>query len=218
MIHYTKEYIGQLLERYMEGTSTLEEEDIIANYLNGDDVPREWEVYREMFREIEAMQPVAASKPVRRRVLWGVAAAIAVAIVAFATVRLQQREQQPVAPLVVKADSTYVKQSAEAEKAKADTLRQQPQKPQPAKTRKRSLRKAEPTIHDEMKAYALMAEVEREQMEKAQQMAEIEMKIKEYEMLAIQPLMQELGFVAVRHEDGNIYYVDEKMINIAYEE
>ena len=55
MIHYTKEYIGQLLERYMEGTSTLEEEDIIADYLKGDDVPQEWEVYRELFQEIEDM-------------------------------------------------------------------------------------------------------------------------------------------------------------------
>mgnify|MGYP006873076852 CR=1 FL=1 len=215
MIHYTKEYIRQLLERYMEGTSTLEEEDIIASYLKGNDVPGEWQVYREMFREIEAMQP---TKPARRWALWGIAAAIAIAIVAFVSVLLLQREQQPVAPLMAAADSTSVKREAEVEKPKPDTVKQKRQQVQPVKTKKRSLRKPEPTIDDYAKTYALMAEAERQLQEKEQQMAEIEMKIKEYEMLAIQPMMQELGYVAVRHEDGNIYYMDENMINIAYEE
>ena len=30
MIKYTKEYIAKLLDKYMDGTSTLEEEDILA--------------------------------------------------------------------------------------------------------------------------------------------------------------------------------------------
>lgn len=218
MIHYTKEYIGQLLERYMEGTSTLEEEDIIANYLKGDDVPQEWEVYREMFQEIEAMQPAATSKPDRRRVFWGIAAAIAIAFVAFISVQLQERQQQTVTPLLVKTDSASVKREAEVEKPKSDTVQQKRQQVQPVKTKKRSLRKPEPTIDDYAKAYTLMAEAERQQQEKERQIAEIEMKIMQYEMQAIQPLMQELGYVAVRHEDGNIYFMDENMINIAYEE
>ncbi len=31
MIRYTKEYIQSLLDKYMDGTTTLEEEDIIAS-------------------------------------------------------------------------------------------------------------------------------------------------------------------------------------------
>lgn len=218
MIHYTKEYIGQLLERYMDGTSTLEEEDIIADYLKGDDVPQEWEVYRELFQEIEDMQPAKTTRRNKRWVAWSIAAAIAIAFVAYISVQLQERQQQSVTPLLVKTDTISVKRETEMEKPKPDTVQQNRQQVQPAKTKKRSLRKPEPTIDDDAKAYALTAEVERQQQEAERQIAEIEMKVKQYEMQAIQPLMQELGYVAVKHEDGNIYYIDENMINIAYEE
>lgn len=218
MIHYTKEYIGQLLERYMDGTSTLDEEDIIADYLKGDDVPQEWEVYRELFQEIEDMQPAKTTRRNKRWVVWSIAAAIAIAFVAYISVQLQERQQQSVTPLLVKTDTISVKRETEMEKPKPDTMQQNRQQVQPVKTKKRSLRKPEPTIDDDAKAYALMAEVERQQLEEERQIAEIEMKIKEYEMQVIQPLMHELGYVAVKHEDGNIYYMDENMINIAYEE
>ncbi len=218
MIHYTKEYIGQLLERYMEGTSTLEEEDIIADYLNGDDVPQEWEVYRELFQEIEDMQPANTTKRNKRWVIWSIAAAIAIAFVAFISVQLHERQQQSVTPLLVKTDSTCVKREAEMEKPKPDTIQQNRQQVQPVKTKKRSLRKPEPTIDDYAKAYALMAESERQQQEEERQIAEIEMQIQQDDMLSIQPLMEEMGYVAVKHEDGTIYYINENEKDIAYEE
>ena len=162
MIHYTKEYIGQLLERYMDGTSTLEEEDIIVDYLKGNDVPQEWEVYREMFQEIEDMQPAKTTRRKKRWVAWGIAAAIAIAFVAFISVQLLESQQQSVTPLMVKTDTTSVKREA-VEKPKIDSVQQNKQQVQPVKTKKRSLRKSEPTIDDYAKAYALMAEAERQQ-------------------------------------------------------
>ena len=218
MIHYTKEYIGQLLERYMEGTSTLEEEDIIASYLKGDDVPQEWEVYREMFQEIEDMQPANTTKRNKRWVIWGIAAAITIAFVAFISVQLHERLHQSVTPLMVKTDSTSVKREAEMEKPKPDTIQQNRKQVQPVKTKKGSLRKPEPTIDDYAKAYALMAEAERQQQEEERQIAEIEMQIQQDEMLSIQLLMEEMGYVAVKHEDGTIYYINENEKDIAYEE
>lgn len=218
MIHYTKEYIGQLLERYMDGTSTLEEEDIIANYLKGNDVPQEWEVYRQMFQEIEDMQPAKATRRNKHWVVWGIAAAIVIAFVAYISVQLQERQQQSVTPLLVKTDTTSVKREAEVEKPKPDTVQQNRQQVQPVKAKKRSLRKPEPTIDDYAKAYALMAEAERQQQEEERQIAEIEMQIQQDEMLSIQPLMEEMGYVAVRHEDGTIYYINENEKDIAYEE
>lgn len=218
MIHYTKEYIGQLLERYMDGTSTLEEEDIIANYLKGNDVPHEWEVYREMFQEIEDMQPAKTTRHNKRWVVWSIAAAIAIAFVAFISVQLQESQQQSVTPLLVKTDTTSVKRETEKEKPKPDTVQQNRQQVQPVKTKKRSLRKSEPTIDDYAKAYALMAEAERQQQEEERQIAEIEMQIQQDEMLSILPLMEEMGYVAVRHEDGTIYYINENEKDIAYEE
>lgn len=218
MIHYTKEYIGQLLERYMDGTSTLDEEDIIANYLKGNDVPQEWEVYRQMFQEIEDMQPAKTTRRNKRWVVWGIAAAIVIAFVAYISVQLQERQQQSVTPLLVKTDTTSVKREAEVEKPKPDTVQQNRQQVQPVKPKKRSLRKPEPTIDDYAKAYSLMAEAERQQQEEERQIAEIEMQIQQDEMLSIQPLMEEMGYVAVRHEDGTIYYINENEKDIAYEE
>ena len=218
MIHYTKEYIGQLLERYMDGTSTLEEEDIIADYLKGDDVPQEWEVYRELFQEIEDMQPAKTTRRNKRWVVWSIAAAIAIAFVAYISVQLQERQQQSVTPLMVMTDTTSVKREADAEKPKPDTVQQNRQQVQPVKNKKRSLRKSEPTIDDYAKTYALMAEAERQQQEEERRIAEIEMQIQQDEMLSIQPLMEEMGYMAVKHEDGTIYYINENEKDIAYEE
>ena len=57
MIRYTKEYIGKLLDKYMDGTSTLDEEAILSEYFRGKDIPQEWEDYRQLFQEIEEMRP-----------------------------------------------------------------------------------------------------------------------------------------------------------------
>ena len=57
MRRYTKEYIGKLLDKYMDGTSTLDEEAILCEYFRGKDIPQEWEDYRQLFQEIEEMRP-----------------------------------------------------------------------------------------------------------------------------------------------------------------
>ena len=215
MIHYTKEYIGQLLERYMEGTSTLEEEDIIADYLKGNDVPEEWLPYQQMFQEIDNMRPKQRSK---RWIGWSIAAAIAIALVAYVSVLSQQTAQQPAAPLIAKSDSTSMKQEIVIEKAKPDTVQEQPWQVQPAKPQKRSRRKPQPTINDELKASILMAETKRKQREAELQLMETEMRLQQEEVQAIMLQMKALGYVAVRHEDGTIYYINENEKDIVYEE
>ena len=215
MIHYTKEYIGQLLERYMDGTSTLEEEDIIADYLKGNDVPEEWLPYQQMFQEIDDMRPKQHNK---RWIGWSIAAAIAIALVAYVSVLSQQTAQQPAAPLIAKSDSTIMKQETIVEKAKPDTVQEQPWQVQPAKPQKRSRRKPQPTINDELKASILMAETKRKQREAELQLMETEMRLQQEEVQAIMLQMEALGYVAVRHEDGTIYYINENEKDIVYEE
>ena len=57
MIKYTKEHIEQLLARFMDGTSILEEEDVLSHYfLSEKNIPDEWLPYRDMFRELEKMK------------------------------------------------------------------------------------------------------------------------------------------------------------------
>ena len=215
MIQYTKEVIEKLLQKYMDGTSTLDEEAILAQYFKGDNIPQEWLCYQQMFQEIDDMRPKQHSK---RRIGWSIAAAIAIALVAYVSILLQQTAQQPAAPLIAKTDSTSMKQETVIEKAKPDTVQEQPWQVQPAKPLKRSRRKPQPTINDDLKASILMAEAERKQREAEQQLMEMEMQLQQEEMLAIKLQMEALGYVAVRHEDGTIYYINENEKDIVYEE
>ncbi len=217
MIQYTKEYIARLLDRYMDGTSTLQEEDILAQYFKGDNIPEEWACYKEMFQEIEAMkpeteaeQPVAGEEPTHRRrrwMIWGVAAAAAVAGIIYLAAPGNKADFQPAAPLTAQADTTAVQQTAEPviqsqpETVGTDSLTAPKAAVKPAKATKRSKRKIVPTIHDVDKAYALMAQAKVE--------AEVE---------AIEAQLAAYGYVPVMQEDGTIVYINEQTNFIAYEE
>ena len=217
MIQYTKEHIAQLLDRYMDGTSTLDEEDILGQYFKGDNIPEEWACYKEMFQEIEAMKPEAeAELPVvtaestrgrRRWMIWSVAAAAVVAGVIYLATPGNKADLQPSAPLTAQADTTAVEQSVEPviqsqpETVGTDSLTAPKAAVKPAKATKRSKRKVVPTIHDVDKAYTLMAQAKAE--------AEVE---------AIEAQLAAYGYVPVMQEDGTIVYINEQTNFIAYEE
>ena len=223
MIQYTKEYIQELLTKYMDGTSTLDEEDILSSYFKGDNIPEEWTCYQQLFQEIETMQP-ADDQPVieqpaaeqsaaeqksenhRRWMVWSLAAAAVVAGVVYLAVPAHQSELMPTAPLTVQTDTTTVQSETEMvqprnETVHADTLLAPKAAAQPAPAKKRSKRKIVPTIHDIDKAYALMAQVEAQ--------AEDEM---------IEAKMAAYGYIPVMQEDGTITYINEQTNFIAYEE
>ena len=208
MIRYTKTYIKDLLDKYMDGTSTLEEEDILVNYFRGKDIPQEWEDYRQLFQEIEAMKP--QPKTNKRWIGWSVAAAI-VAGILYVAVPRQQTIHQQADPLMAQSD-TIVQSSEQAPIELApDTMPKQKEQVLPIQTKKRSIRKLKPTIHDYDKAYALMAQVEQEQREVEQQMAQCQQEIIEAQLAAY-------GFIPVKQEDGTIVYINEQINDIAYEE
>lgn len=46
---YTKAYIQSLLDKYLEGQTSLEEERLLSEYFRTQSLPPEWEDYREMF-------------------------------------------------------------------------------------------------------------------------------------------------------------------------
>ena len=205
MIRYTKEYIGKLLDKYMDGTTTLEEEDALSRYFRGKDIPQEWEDYRLLFQEIEAMKP----KTNRRWIGWGVAAAIVAGILYLAIPSVHKEDSTP---LVAVADTTATQQS---EASPLELLSDSTSKPVepilPIPTKKRGMRKPEPTIHDYDKAYALMAEAEEERMEAEREIEQARQEIVEARLAAH-------GYVPVMQEDGTIIYINEQTNYIAYEE
>ena len=208
MIHYTKAYIKDLLDKYMDGTSTLEEEDILADYFRGKDIPQEWEDYRLLFQEIEAMKP--QPKTSKRWIGWSVAAAI-VAGILYVAVPRQQTIHQQADPLMAQSD-TIVQSSEQAPIELApDTMPKQKEQVQPIQSKKRSIRKLKPTMHDYDKAYALMAQAEQEQRD-------IELQLEQAQQEIIEAHLAAYGFIPVKQEDGTIVYINEQTNDIAYEE
>ena len=208
MIRYTKAYIKDLLDKYMDGTSTLEEEDILANYFRGKDIPQEWEDYRQLFQEIEAMKP--QPKTSKRWIGWSVAAAI-VAGILYVAVPRQQTIHQQADPLMAQSD-TIVQSSEQAPIELApDTMPKQKEQVLPIQTKKRSIRKLKPTMHDYDKAYALMAQAEQEQRD-------VELQLEQAQQEIIEAQLAAYGFIPVKQEDGTIVYINEQINDIAYEE
>lgn len=214
MKRYTKEYIEKLLDKFMNGTSTLEEEDILAQYFRHQEVPREWEEYRLLFQEIDAMKPVQAEiveiNPENRRkrwMGWGVAAAVVAGILYFA---IPSKQIEPTAPLTAKVDTvtTVAQPENPSSEAKIDTV--SPQKP-PIESPKRSRRKPRPTMLDHDKAYVLMAQAEQEIHDVERQLAQCQQEIVEAQLAA-------LGYIPVMQEDGTIIYINEQQNLIAYED
>ena len=208
MTRYTKAYIKDLLDKYMDGTSTLGEEDILADYFRGKDIPLEWEDYRLLFQEIEAMkhQP----KTNKRWIGWSVAAAI-VAGILYVAVPRQQTIHQQTAPMMSQSD-TIVQSSENAPIESApDTMPKQKEQVQPIQSKKRSIRKLKPTMHDYDKAYALMAQAEQEQRD-------IELQLEQAQQEIIEAQLAAYGFIPVKQEDGTIVYINEQTNDIAYEE
>ena len=208
MIRYTKTYIKDLLDKYMDGTSTLEEEDILANYFRGKNIPQEWEDYRLLFQEIEAMKP--QPKANKRWIGWSVVAAIVVGVLYVALPRQQTIHQQ--ADSLIAQSDTIVQSSEKAPiELTPDTMLKQKEQVQPVQPKKRRIRKLEPTIHDIDKAYALMAQAEQEQREVERQLEQVQQEVIEAHLAAY-------GFIPVKQEDGTIVYINEQTNYIAYEE
>ena len=209
MIKYTKEYIAKLLDKYMDGTSTLDEEDILAHYFHSGNVPEEWEDYRQLFSEIEAMKP---KRQKRRWAFWGVAAA-AVAGLLYMAVPSEQVDLQPDnAALTAKTDTARTMQPREAEMdRKTDSVKTMRDEPRPMQSRKRRMRKTEPTINDYAKTYTLMAEAAKGQQEAEEQIAQCRQELTEARLLS-------LGYIPVEQEDGTILYINERTKYLAYEE
>ena len=117
MKRYSQQQIKALLDKFMDGQTTVEEEALLADYFRSGDVPAEWEDYRLMFgyfdRGMEGdLVPVEETQPTLKRLMgrrwWGIAAAacITAAIVATAVLHQPTTTTVPATPPVASNDST----------------------------------------------------------------------------------------------------------------
>ena len=94
---YTKEYIGNLLARFMEGETALEEESVLSDYFQShQDVPAEWAEYKQMFGWFDQGMPLAVSRHQHWRWPW-VAAAVAMAVLIVAAFTFPRPDKKEVA-------------------------------------------------------------------------------------------------------------------------
>lgn len=133
--------IKKLTQRFMDGLTTIEEEDRLAAYYRTHDVPEEWREYKEMFAYFDAGMPQGvdevAARPVRRvRRLWlGVAAAAAVAVLMVMVWPHGEELAPSVQPPTAMSDANVQPDSAAS--AEADTVNFRPERPAPKPVRRR---------------------------------------------------------------------------------
>ena len=221
---YMKEYISQLLAKYMDGATTLEEEDVLACYFRQEDVPAEWHDYQMLFREIDAMKPPTSAQPVRRRWLRWSAAAVTVGALFAATMLYMEQPPQTSPAFTAKVeykDTADVQRPQISDKQMpTDTTvtRRIPERQMTPKQKRRSLRKPEPTMTDYDKGYALLAKAEEEHRQVEQQIMEARQQIVEARQEMIHAQLTAAGFVAIQDEDGNTIYINDPKEYFAYEE
>ena len=107
MKRYSQQQIEALLDKFMDGQTTVEEEALLAEYFRSSDVPAEWEDYRLMFdyfdRGMEGdLVPVEQQRPTLTRLIgrrwWGIAAAACITAAIVATAVLHQPESTTTVP------------------------------------------------------------------------------------------------------------------------
>ena len=96
MKRYSQHHIKALLDKFMDGQTTVEEEALLADYFRShDDVPAEWEDYRDMFAYFDRgmkgdLVPTRRTPLLTRRHWWGIAAAACITAAIVTTTMLHQ--------------------------------------------------------------------------------------------------------------------------------
>jgi hypothetical protein len=100
----TKEEVERLLQKFMDGTTTLEEEALLGDFFRTHEVTGEWATYKKMFAMFDAGKVVVEAP--RRKPIWWRWAGIAAAIILLIALGIVLRHQMSEKPnLIAKADT-----------------------------------------------------------------------------------------------------------------
>lgn len=214
MKQLSQQQASALLDRYMDGLTSVEEEAALRRYFSThDDIPDEWQDYKVMFTYLDSGMedsdlPVPAQEPQRVSLIqqmgrrwWGIAAAavITAAVVVTATLRLTPSSTLPEQPAVtakVDIDTVSIPPTVETE---------------PQQLASASATPASPVGRGNASATRQATRTRRLQAENAKLARENERLQRELADLKRRAFIIDLeanGFRAVQDEDGSIVLID----------
>ena len=206
MKRYSQQQISDLLDKFMDGLTSLEEEAALGDYFRTHEVPREWEDYRLMFgyfdRGMEGdLVPVEQPRPSLTRLVgrhwWGIAAAACITAAIVATVVLHN----PATTVTVPGTPPAIAQKADtiATPVAMETESQPPQLA--ATTPAHPARPAHPAPKSTRRLQAENAKLARENERLQRELADLKRR-------AFIIDLEANGFRAVQDEDGSIVLID----------
>ena len=217
---YSRHQIEALLDKFMAGKTTIEEESLLGQYFStAHDVPAEWEDYQALFgyidRGLEGDLLPETSSPSHRKWLWWVpaaAAAIVALVFGFKVLNKPETTQPIPSPIIAQKaepqDETIgqktgnrhevVTESSDNNtcahnKAESVAIKQQPRK------QKHSM---DASHHETQTNLIAQNELHLQDNERLQR------ELEELNQQAIIIDMEAMGYKAVTDEDGTISYVD----------
>ena len=206
MKRYSHQQIEVLLDKFMDGQTTVEEEVLLADYFHSGDVPAEWEDYRAMFdyfdHDMEGdLVPAEQPRPSLTRLMgrrwWGIAAAACITAAIVATVVLHQPESTTTVPdtppvIAQETDSIATPVTVEAEQQHQQLASAVPIRPnKPSRRVSKSTRR-----------------LQAENTKLAQENARLQRELADLKRRAFIIDLEANGFRAVQDEDGSIVLID----------
>lgn len=213
MKRYTQQHIQDLLDKFMNGLTTLEEEAALGDYFRTHEVPEEWEDYRQMFgyfdrgMEGELITPQAQEQPFMRlmgRRWWGIAAAAAIAALIIGTTVFYHpaSTNQPVV-----AEATHEEtqeQAAPIGETKIASLQTTPE--QPVETQNLASQTA--AVKTSHKRKSNVRRLQAENAKLARENERLQRELADLRRRAFIIDLEANGYKTVMNEDGSIVLID----------
>ena len=212
MKRYSQHQIEALLDKFMDGQTTVEEEAQLADYFRSGDVPAEWEDYRAMFNyfdrgmEGDLVPAKAVRKPLTAlmgRRWWGIAAAACITAVIVGTA-LRHHPSSPDQPQVATTTPEIIQDSVSGQPlvtkpVETQILAATTTTPQSAPAKAHRNRKSARTTQRSLQA---------ENAKLAQENERLQRELADLKRRAFIIDLEANGYKTVLNEDGNIVLID----------
>ena len=216
MKRYSHQQIEALLDKFMDGQTTVEEEAQLADYFRNADVPAKWEDYRAMFDYFDSgmegdLAPVEQPRPTLTRLMgrrwWGIAAAACITAAIVATVALHDPTTTvvPETPSIATNETTPIGETQDVASLHETEPSLETSITRPVETQNlasqarpiRSTRQARSTRR-----------LQAENAKLAQENARLQRELADLKRRAFIIDLEAMGYRAVQDEDGSIVLID----------